>query len=399
LQTANGSLEDDFGSLYLNHSEEIIFNSGANGITVNTPLSARGLRGSINYSSTITNLDYTQKIYVDNALADKGDAITTNSLSQFASTTSAQLAGVVSDETGTGSLVYGSNPTMVTPNLITPTLDVVSEPTSPLSGDIKIYGKLQLAKDVLTYKNFQGQEFYMQDAIFLGRKKGWFFNGTTTINLFGAAATLTASGTLTATTFALTNEYTKKTGSEYLVTTAATTAVAGFRESANSFWLGNTAGDGGFSFSCTFGQATGVTTTTHRLFIGMSTSTSAPTDVNPSTLINMFGVAYDDTDVNLQIMRNDGVGTATKIDLGSNFVVPTVDRANMYRLDLYAAPNSTTIYYKVTNLVSGNIATGDFSTDIPAVNTLMSARGYMSVGGTSSVIGLKVSNIQVDSIK
>ena len=47
----------------------------------------------------------------------KGNAVTTNPLSQFASTTSAQLAGVISDETGTGSLVFSNSPTLVTPNL------------------------------------------------------------------------------------------------------------------------------------------------------------------------------------------------------------------------------------------------------------------------------------------
>jgi len=36
-------------------------------------------------------------------------------LSQFASTTSAQLLGVISDETGTGSLVFGTSPTIATP--------------------------------------------------------------------------------------------------------------------------------------------------------------------------------------------------------------------------------------------------------------------------------------------
>lgn len=40
-----------------------------------------------------------------------GDALTTNPLSQFASTTSAQLAGVISNETGTGSVVFSDNPT------------------------------------------------------------------------------------------------------------------------------------------------------------------------------------------------------------------------------------------------------------------------------------------------
>ena len=41
-------------------------------------------------------------------------AITTNPLSQFASTTSAQLAGVISNETGTGVLVFGTSPTFTT---------------------------------------------------------------------------------------------------------------------------------------------------------------------------------------------------------------------------------------------------------------------------------------------
>jgi len=41
-------------------------------------------------------------------------------LAQFGSTTSAQLLGVISDETGTGSLVFATSPTLVTPLLGTP---------------------------------------------------------------------------------------------------------------------------------------------------------------------------------------------------------------------------------------------------------------------------------------
>lgn len=44
-----------------------------------------------------------------------------NPLSQFAATSSAQLLGVISDETGTGSLVFATSPTFVTPVLDIPT--------------------------------------------------------------------------------------------------------------------------------------------------------------------------------------------------------------------------------------------------------------------------------------
>jgi hypothetical protein len=46
-----------------------------------------------------------------------GEASTLLPLSQFASTTSSQLAGVISDETGTGLLVFNTSPTLVTPTL------------------------------------------------------------------------------------------------------------------------------------------------------------------------------------------------------------------------------------------------------------------------------------------
>lgn len=62
-------------------------------------------------------------------------------LSQFASTTSAQLAGIISDETGTGSLVFASSPTLVTPNLGTPSAAILTNATSlPVSTGISGLG-------------------------------------------------------------------------------------------------------------------------------------------------------------------------------------------------------------------------------------------------------------------
>jgi hypothetical protein len=63
-----------------------------------------------------------------------GNALTSQPLSQFASTTSAQLAGVMSDETGTGSLVFGTSPTLVTPLLGVPTSGTLTNCTGlPIS--------------------------------------------------------------------------------------------------------------------------------------------------------------------------------------------------------------------------------------------------------------------------
>lgn len=80
-------------------------------------------------------------------LAGGGDALTTDPLSQFASTTSLQLAGVISDETGSGSLVFATSPTLVTPNIGAATATSLNTHTIPggtgtlaLTSDITVNG-------------------------------------------------------------------------------------------------------------------------------------------------------------------------------------------------------------------------------------------------------------------
>src|SRR5881394_3159507 len=63
-----------------------------------------------------------------------GVGLTANPLSQFAATTSAQLRGVLSDETGTGAAVFADTPTLIAPLLGTPTSGLLSNCTGlPLS--------------------------------------------------------------------------------------------------------------------------------------------------------------------------------------------------------------------------------------------------------------------------
>jgi hypothetical protein len=55
--------------------------------------------------------------------------VTGSPLSQFATTTSAQLAGVLSDETGTGFVVFNNSPTLITPALGTPSALILTNAT------------------------------------------------------------------------------------------------------------------------------------------------------------------------------------------------------------------------------------------------------------------------------
>lgn len=69
---------------------------------------------------------------ISTAIASKAD--TADKLSVFAATTSAELAGVISDETGTGALVFANSPTLITPALGTPASGVLTNCTGTAAG-------------------------------------------------------------------------------------------------------------------------------------------------------------------------------------------------------------------------------------------------------------------------
>ena len=60
-----------------------------------------------------------------------GTALTSDSLAQFAATSSAQLASVLSNETGTGLVVFNNGPTLIAPVLGTPASGNLANCTFP----------------------------------------------------------------------------------------------------------------------------------------------------------------------------------------------------------------------------------------------------------------------------
>ena len=86
-------------------------------------------------------------------------ALLGDKLSAFAATTSAELAGVISNETGSGLLVFGTSPTLITPALGTPASGVMTNVTG-VSG---ITGFGTLTQDV----EFGGVNIQSGGVIFL----------------------------------------------------------------------------------------------------------------------------------------------------------------------------------------------------------------------------------------
>ncbi len=277
-------------------------------------------------------------------------------------------------------------------------LPAIAPPAAPASGGVKLFGRSMGGRILPAFIGPSG--LYSALNPHFGRNKIGLFlppgNGGTVTNMGIATA---STGTSTAVNVATTNLHTYMRRQEWLVTTASATAVVGFRASALQWTLGGPAARlGGFHKVMRWGPATGVANGSHRNFVGMRGSTAAPTDVNPSTLTNICGMGYDAGDANIQFMHNDGSGVATKIDLGSSFPKPSADRTSVYEVALFAPPGTTQIlHYEVTDLVSGEIATGTVTTDLPATTQLLAPWSMMSVGGVSSVVGMAVMGMYIET--
>lgn len=278
------------------------------------------------------------------------------------------------------------------PSITFPSINTV--PASPTEG-VKLFGGLVGGRNMLTTIGPNGLYTTLQPHT--GRN-----SISSSVPIGGSATTistvgfpLTITGTLTGTTTTATNKHTQSRRVEVLVTAASTLAVAGYYTTAMQYIMG---GFTGFHYIARFAPATGLTNATRRCFVGMSNSVAAPTDVNPSTLINAFGVGYDAADTNWQFMSNNASGTAVKVDLGINFPKPSADRTALYELALFSPPNSTDVYYQFLDLNTTAVVSGLIDPIIkPLINTLLAPRMYTSVGGTSAVTGMALMSLYIES--
>lgn len=86
---------------------------------------------------------------------------------------------------------------------------------------------------------------------------------------------------------------------------------------------------------------------------------------NPSSATQtLLSFAADNTDTNCQIMYKTTAGGTTKIDLGASF---PKDSTSEYVVEFWRDKNTTTIFYKITNITTGAVTSGNFIFAINAI--------------------------------
>jgi hypothetical protein len=271
-----------------------------------------------------------------------------------------------------------------------------SNPAAPAAGKVRVFGRNVGGRMMAAFKGPSGLDSSLQ-PILSRNKVAWANPQGNGAVIAAVGLTMTATGTATAANVATTNLHQSMKRVNAQVTTAATTAVAGFRHAAAQWFLGASGRKfGGFHFVCRFGPATGAAAnTTRRGFCGFSSIVTASTDVNPSTLANIIGVGCDSTDTTYQIMHKNGTATATKINTG--IVKSAADVTEVYELAMFNPPGSSQVTFEFTNLTTDAVFRHTATTNLPASTTLLAPQLYYSVGGVSSVIGAALMSMYIET--
>jgi hypothetical protein len=180
-------------------------------------------------------------------------------------------------------------------------------------------------------------------------------------------------------------------------TTSTTNSVVGQRYGAQSLIQTLEGGFrfvGSYIFSDTNNAGVQQFAPNARQFCGL-TNSSAILGINNTvtveSLLNIIGMGSDVGDTNLQIFHNGGSGTATKIDLGSNFPANktgAVANGIGYMLELYATPNATSVNYRVTRLTDWVQTQGTILTNLPALTTLLCPQIVRTSGSSASLVSI-----------
>jgi len=253
-------------------------------------------------------------------------ALTSNKLSAFAATTSAELAGVISDETGSGSLVFATSPSLTTPVLGVATATSINKVafTAPATGSTLtiVDGKTATINNTLTFTGTDASSvaFGTGGTVTYTSNKLSVFSATTSSELAGVISDETGSGVLvfaTAPTFTTSID----SGATFTAFGSATALTAGYTGTATS----------------TTNLSTGITATatTKTINIGTGGGSGSTTNINLGSSAGVGTATFNnDVIVSGNLTVN---GTTTTV----NSVTVTVDDANI-ELGSVASPTDVT---------------------------------------------------------
>lgn len=265
------------------------------------------------------------------------------------------------------------------------------QPNVPPADTLQIYARRRAGADWPEIQRPSGREIPLQPHFGLNRIATWAPSSGTSVAVSGMPRAIVGTAstpTIAASSFVNAIRRWRMT--------SATTANSVCDERSQQFlcFRGNATAPGGWTYTNRISLVT-IPTNARGLF-GLIGSTSAlSTSLDPRAQTNMIAVGFDSAvDANLQVLHNSGSGAATAIDLGSDF---PVNITNVYTIVIYAAPNDSSVWVRVTCENTGAFVDIEITTNLPTATQLLSVRNYMSNGGTAAACAYDCSGVYVET--
>lgn len=262
---------------------------------------------------------------------------------------------------------------------------ITNEPAASATNTLRLYSKNISGRMLPKWTGPTGLDTVFQPALFGNNITIWNPTNATAGLWSGTIGTTTSAGTFTAAAPTNTNIYTAQTRARYANIVTTTNQILGIRLSATpTYFLGNATDQGGFFFFARIGFD--VWTNGGRMFVGLTANTGGTTvSADPSATNNSVGFAVDAADNGAIsfLMRNASAATKTPTGM-------TIVSNKGYDLLMFAASNSTTVSYKITDVVAGTSATGTVSTNAPVVNTLLLPNVLASNAALTTVTAIQM---------
>lgn len=277
---------------------------------------------------------------------------------------------------------------------------ISAEPSVPLPDWLKFYAKKIAGKMLPKIIGPSGIDTVMQvglhgNSVFMVGPA----SGTTAPTVWGGTLTTAATMSLQQ-TIASANPWQATARKRFQTSTTAGNQ-SGMRTAYTQWFRGSASGYGGFFFRTQFGGQ--INLNGGQKFMGLCASTGvlANTASAVSALVNMIGMGYDSADAssgNWFLMRNDGTGVATKVDLGAT----NAARANTthgYDLIIFCPPGAATeIFVRIVNLHNNAVVLDtSYTTDLPAVNTGLAFKAEVTNVAQAAADNIEVAKVYIES--
>ena len=284
---------------------------------------------------------------------------------------------------------------------------ITNEPAAPASGFLHYYSKAVAGRMLPKIKGPSGLDTTLQPSLFQNRILMYVpSTGTTgTGSGAGLGPVWTSGGTVThptpsSTAPAISNQMRRTQYTNIVTTINQTLGIRAAAADALNYWRGNVAGLGGFFFAARFIVQL-YPASTIRIFAGLTATAAAYVVVSDTVSNNTCGLWHDTTDPSsgagaFNFVTRDGTTTTKQAITLANAIAA----GNGYDFYMWCAPNGSTIYWRLDDIVNGVSYEGNTSTTLPTASVFMGPQCAMSNGTaniTASTVAIGVAGVYTEA--